>query len=320
MNTDAMQNPEDGLLLSGLDGANPLAFLAAVGVLVLLAEDNIPARLGWSMSGDTWRPIITRNPYLNVKEKKDALVSQLTSVLAKTSNKPFDSNSKLPFPATDLVAELGTAFKKTTKDKRRTADILASFGSELVHDEKGIFEATDLCMLRSGDSAGNGLPAYALELRNKCGKEELRRSLFSQWDYRDSGSSLRWDPVEDRRYALDWHNPTSTQGIKNKPVMIGSNVLALEALAIYPSVPIGSQLSTTGFVALHKNRRKFFTWPIWEHPVHYDVLRSLLADAGIRERSPDRSTLTQRGIVGVFRSERIAPNQYYKNFTPADSV
>lgn len=320
MDVRTTQMHEDGLLLPGLDGANPLGFLAAIGVLALLAQEDIHAKLGWLMHGGTWKPTITGNAYLENSSSKDALTSQLSSILAKTSDEPFTSSSKLPFSSTALAAAFDNALGSSTGNTRRTADILTSFGSDSIHDQKGVFQATDLCMLRSGDSAGNGLPAYAQELRAKCGEEELRRSLFNHWDYRDEGSSLRWDPVEDRRYALDWHNPTSSQGIKNKPMMIGANVLALEALAVYPSVPVGNQLSTTGFVNPQKKNRTFFTWPIWTPSVCYGELRSLLAYIKLREPSRDRNALTQRGVVAVFRSERIAPNQYYKNFSPADSV
>lgn len=45
--------------LSGLDGANPLGFLAAVGTLVVLSEDGAnDVRLGWKR-GAVWRPFVT---------------------------------------------------------------------------------------------------------------------------------------------------------------------------------------------------------------------------------------------------------------------
>ena len=44
------------ILLPGLDGSNPLGFLAALGVLNVLGERHSGSTLGWT-SGD-WRPIL----------------------------------------------------------------------------------------------------------------------------------------------------------------------------------------------------------------------------------------------------------------------
>src|ERR1035437_5320974 len=42
-------------LLRGIDGSNPLGFLAAVGTLRMLTG----SRLGWSMEAGVWQPLLT---------------------------------------------------------------------------------------------------------------------------------------------------------------------------------------------------------------------------------------------------------------------
>lgn len=98
--------------------------------------------------------------------------------------------------------------------------------------------------------------------------------------------------------------------------MRGANVLALEGLSLMPVQPTAKSAKTTGFQTLER-RREFFTWPIWEAPATIDVVRSLVALSDLQKLVPPRRELKSRGVVEVYRSERIAPNQYYKNFTPA---
>lgn len=167
-------------------------------------------------------------------------------------------------------------------------------------------------MVRSGDSAGQGLPFYAKEMRKKVGIDHIQRTLFHAWDYQDTGYSLRWDPIEDQRYALRWRDPSkSSQG-----TMLAANSLAVEALQWFPTLLIGSQARTTRFQRLGR-RDTYFVWPIWTPMLGMETVRSLLAlDDLCREPVP-RSSLVRRGIEEVYRSQRIQQNQYYSNFLAA---
>lgn len=59
-----------------------------------------------------------------------------------------------------------------------------------------------------------------------------------------------------------------------------------------------------------------FTWPIWDASLDVDVVRSLLGLAEIQEPRPDRDALAARGVVEVYRSQRITVDKY-RNFTSA---
>jgi hypothetical protein len=309
-------------VLRGIDGTNPLGFLAAIGVLALLADHDSSARLTWQSVGGRWHPGVADTPF-DVAPDADpetALARELHRRLNATDSSVFEVDRKLPFAAAMLEAALRKRSAMVGMTDRRIADLLAAYGSDVVVNDKGVFEATSFCMVRSGDSAGNGLPAYALKLRESCGEQELSRTLFCPWDYQDDGPSLRLDPTEDRRYALGWHNPTDqSKQAEKKPLMIGANVLALEALALLPSVACGTGLQTTGFASF-SNRSSAFTWPIWDGPLTCDEVRSLVALAELRQERPDRQLLRRRGIREIFRANRVAPNQYYRNFTPAQPV
>ena len=170
-------------------------------------------------------------------------------------------------------------------------------------------------MVRSGDAAGQGLPFYAQRNRERTDKPALFRTLFEPWNYTDEGFSLRWDPLDDQRYALRWHDPGGNRDKHSPTTMLGANVLAIEALILFPTTPRPGGLATTGF--FRSGRQEYFTWPIWELQLSTDGLRSLLALGDLYREKPDRKALLARGIVEIYRSERVAPNQWYKNFSPA---
>jgi hypothetical protein len=276
-----------------------------------LAQAFVPRiKLSWRQLAGAWRPVI--GGYGDLEE---SFLGELERTLRSASALHFEIDKKLPFEIEKFTTALHKTQLEAKPECRRTADFLAGFGSEAVR-EKGIFEDTAFRMVRSGDAAGQGLPHYALEIAKSTGLEELRRTLFKAWDYRDNGFSLRLDPLEDQRYALRWKNPSKSSLADGPGTMLGANALALEALQVFPSVACSGRLMTTGF---HRNRQRqvFFTWPIWDRPVGIDGLRSLLALEGLQNDMPPRKELSRIGIVEVYRCQRIAQNQYYSNFAPA---
>lgn len=297
-------------VFSGIDGGNPLGFLAAVGAATLSRQFSAEARLFWRPTAGAWRPVLA-----GYDGEPEAFVQELGEALASVSTDHFEIDKRLPFEAEKFSKALAEAQPRACLHNRRYVDFLASFGSEVVQD-KGVFKDTPLRMVRSGDAAGQGFPHYAQEIRRLAGASELWRTLFEPWDYRDDGFSLRWDPLEDQRYALRWKNPSKSSLADGPGTMLGANALALEALQLFPTAPRSGHLLTTGF---HQNRHRqtFFTWPIWDRPASVEILRSLLALAELREESPPRKALARRGIVEIYRCQRIAQNQYYSNFAPA---
>jgi len=303
------------LLLKGLDAGNPLGFLAALGVLTLSQAVAAEPRLAWRQAQGGWRPQLS-----GCGGDEEALASRLFEALRDTSSTPFAIDKKLPFSLLAFRDALREAGEHAKPGNRRNADLLAAFGSDAHQDDKGNFVDTALRMVRSGDAAGQGLPAYAEAIRNNAEPNDLYRALFQDWDYQDDDFSLRWDPVEDQRYALRWYDPSPQSNKKyGLRTMRGANALALEGLALLPVQPKSNGVVTTGFKKLERGREAF-TWPIWSYPATTDLVRSLLTLDEIHQSQPNRGNLHRRGIVEIYRSERIFQNQYYKNFSPARPV
>lgn len=300
------------MFLDGISGANPLGFLAALGTLTTVKRFCPAVALGWDIHQGAWRPYL-----LEVMEDKAIFSEELAKSLSETSSAPFKIDKKLPFSIPGFCKALQETQLRSTPGDRRDADLLTAFGSEVCIDKNknNYFEATQFRMVRTKDSVGQGFLCYAEKIRSATGAKQIHRALFQEWDYCDSGFSLRWDPVEDQRYALRWDDPSKNKG----GTMNGANALALEALSLLPSFPRQSGLVTSGFF---KSGREctYFTWPIWESALSVDVVRSLLTLSQLHEETPPRDQLRARGIVEIYRCERTRPNKYYNNFSPSFSV
>jgi hypothetical protein len=150
-------------------------------------------------------------------------------------------------------------------------------------------------------------------------EERLSSAIFHQWTYRDEKLSMRWDPIEDRRYALMDRDPTASDNRSCTVWM--ANLLAYRALVLFPSAPRGAYLVTAGWT--WDKVAKSFTWPIWEPALEIPAIRSLLLLRELASNSPDHARLRARGVVAAFRARRIQvgkPPLHKINFSPARSV
>jgi hypothetical protein len=301
------------ILLTGIEGSNPLGFLAALGSSVLLASDQPSLKLSWTQRESTWRPVLH-----GVSIGRESLAAHLASSLAgsEASDIVYGLDKKLPYELTKFRGHLSAALDRPSAKARLELDFLAALGTD-AHGENEQFADTSFRMVRSGDSAGQGLLAYAAKIKALTDAAMIERSLFQPWDYADDASSLRWDPLEDQRYALRWYDPSPSSNKKFGPrTMLAANALALEALRLFPVAPTSKRAETTGF--RYQNRKRQFTWPLWSVPLGLPVVRSLLSLKELHERDePRRQRLRSIGVAEVFRCDRIAQNQYYSNFSIA---
>ena len=297
-----------GLLLNGLDGSNPLGFLAAVGTLrtVSLTKPGVDWRMHWRIHGSTWTPVILSRIATSARE----LTEELARALHRESTPEFDFSKNLNVSPEAFGKVAREAQHRASIQDRRHADFVASYGCEVLatRRNKKIIQDTALRTMRG--AGHQHFLGTMKRLVNETKAEHLRKSLFQSWDYSDDKLGLRWDPEEDRRHALRWDNPSN-----DAPKTVrGANRLAVEALPLLPTAPGARQLVTTGFS--HRDGVVSFTWPIWPDPLSLEVVRSLLALSELREKEPDRARLHAIGIVEVYRSERINVEQY-RNFTRA---
>ena len=311
------------MLLSGLDGSNPLGFLAAVGAARMLTDiHGSSIRLGWKSTKEGWRPILA-----GCGDDPQELCSTVLNLLKSAPTDIFDIGrtsmggkhyNKFPFSHETFVQSLHDRQRRSSGSNRRDVDFLAGFGTDLYPDRKtNEFQDTTFRMVRSGDASRQGMLHYAKAIREQTNHRRMERTLFHNWDYQDEGYSLRWDPIEDQRYALRWKDPSKSGLVDGPGTMLAANSLAIEALRCFPTVvAFDKEPRTTGFHS--KDRRtESFVWPIWGPMVSIETVSSLLALRELHGQPLRRSDLLVRGIEEVYSAQRIQPNQYYKNFLSA---
>lgn len=301
------------LLLSGLDGSNPLAFLAAMGTLRALtrAQPDTRIRVAWGQAGGAWRPALHAGDL-----DQAGVLASLVEQCGRTKNHPtlhIADNLTLSIEVFRRHA-LGQA---ATSETDATAYVTA-FGCEATANDAGRIADTALRTM-----SGAGHQHFLKTMRDVLATvtdAQIRRALFDAWDYADPlrGLNLRLDPFDDKRYALQWADPSgdATRGTRGN--MIGANALAVLGIPLLVVAPIRGELQTTGF----RGRRSadcFWTWPIWDGPLSLDVVASLLALAELQEVQPPREHLSRLGIVEIYRSQRITTGKF-RNFTPAMPV
>lgn len=297
----------DAIVLRSLNGANPLAYLAALGSLRLLelAGAGRP-RMRW-VRQSWWRPVI-EGTGLREEELCQALLDAPSA--PREELQPLGKNITVePAVFRDFV---GAAQTRATRQDRRTADFAGAFGCEVCKDpRRDRIQYTQLCFI-TGSGHQDFLDTMA-KLRGQVTLEHITTALYGEWRYADPGLSFGWDPADAREYALRWKDP----GPEGASTVWGANRLAVEALPLFPAQPIGRKLETTGIVDNE------FTWPIWAGAVACDAVRSLLSLGELREVSPDHSQLREMGVAAVYRAQRVRIGSGAKRkvrFRPARAV
>jgi len=298
------------LLLSGLDGANPLGFLAALGTLrtVNRAASEYKPELFWCVEDGAWRPILQTAAELS----PDILIAKLHDALKQMKDHDtWALGDNLNVAPAVFRSYAQKAACNAHPDGSIHAEFAAAFASEAVIETMpGKDAVVSDTALRTMSGAGHqhfiGFMRQLVELTNA---DHIANALFSTWRYDDQKPSLRWDPEDDRRYALRWNEPS---GDPIKTVR-GANRLAIEALPLLPVMPRMGKLETTDF-ATAGSSHTYWTWPIWNHAIGIDVVRSLLADKRLCKPAENSQSLSRIGVCTLFRSQRLTVGKY-RNFT-----
>ncbi len=302
--------------LIGLDGSNPLAFLASLGTLRSLcnAWPGRHVRMSWSSTGPR-RPVLHTQQPVTPPEVMLALVGQLKTM---EDHPAWSLGPDLNVASEQFreFAERAAAHAFQTHD-RTWSDFASAFGCEATVSSDGKIQDTALRTM-SGAGHQHFVQFMSLIVQRTTAKH-LEKTLFETWRYDDpvEKSTLRWDPQDDVRRALQWRDPSGDPERKRKGNMLGANRLAIEALPLLPTIPVGHELRTTGFSG-RGSQSTYWTWPIWSGALSLDVVRSLLAtpDLQLAHGSQD---LRSRGVMEVMRCRRLTIGKF-RNFTPAQPV
>ncbi len=302
---------DDGLLLPGIDGTNPLGFLAALGVLASLSRiDGLTsARMRWTLKNATWVPCIMFDASVSLTE--DGLLDKLVTTLVNDrSRHPANLYEQLQ----DEVNSRRSFFETVVSDASLTARARVDFLSAIASDASPDDAVNQLQTTRRDYHLGN-----IDSILSATTRDHLLRTLFVAWDYSDplNNQSLHLDPTEDRRHAYQWNKPSGDPSRNRVGGMLGANRLAIEAIALFTSFPRNSRLATVGFRG-SRSHDTFWTWPIWGTSVSLDVAKTTLAIEELQADEFDSSTrkrLKAQGIIAAYRTQRILVEKT-PNFTP----
>ncbi len=306
--------------LNGIMPDNLLGFLALLGAI--RATDR--ARPSWNVrsrwSGTPWRPEFELDGEVDRSTFVAALgegVSSLAEVMS------FGDYADLKYPKAVCRELLGAAVD-ADRDRER---LFAALMSDGALKDDGIVAAPATCtMLGQGhqhfltrlETIGRGgLPGK----KAKKGEVDLaspaflERALFETWLRNDATDSFRWDPSEDRRYALRELNPSKDPGKTEH----GANRLAVVGLPLLTSLPTGrrgaASIATIGFNRTEK--RRHITWPLWTAWLDLETVLAILVRSELHGPAPLVAPLHPIGVTAAFRSYRVE-NGYYANFTRAE--
>lgn len=313
MTTATSPTAASELLLPGLDGTNPLGFLAALGAFRILSQSRPYGRasMKWTPRGGTWIPCLC-DTSLSVAEFLDVLVTGLHKSIDEHPVRQLEETSE---ESSDMRRqEILEQIHLCSSNRRCECEWISALSSDIVPPD-----ATNQLQTARRDYHFGNLTSII----RKTTRDHLTRAVFAPWDYADSldNQSLHIDPSEDRRHAYQWNKPAGDPNRKKNGGMLGANRLAIEAIPIFTSLPDGKSLRTLGFYGKRRDDTRW-TWPIWNVPVRSTELQTILGIAILQDEHigpRERIELASRGIVSVFRSHRILVEKT-PNFTPAQRI
>lgn len=290
--------------LRGLEPDNLLAFLALLGLLRALEteEPDWRARVNWQ--GQPRVAMLGLASPVSAGEvvtAADAGIRELGRAYA--------------FDKTDLnyTANEFRALAMASRQDGQRSRLVAALASDAVKRRKSErVEPTPLCAM-----FGQGHQHFLSRLTGMAKRDhpanalDLARALFEPWRYEDATDSFRWDPIEDRRYAHQFGDPSKS---KNQiGTVTGANRLASVGFAAFLTVP---QLRGLATVGITRNRwARYICWPIVAVPTSLAGHLALLAHPSLGDEDAALD-LASYGVKGVARARRYQTGKFF-NFERA---
>jgi hypothetical protein len=286
------------LKLKGLEADNLLAFLALLGLLRALdaVKPQWHARAAWLGT-----PIVAE---LQVDDNSDA-----DEIVAAIENGIRSLAQVYIFDRADITYEPDEfrRLAEEVRNDRRRAELIAALASDgAVKRDGETVEVTPLCAM-----FGQGHQHFLTRLAGSATRDhpanlvDLSDALFKQWRYEDDTDGLRWDPIEDRRYAHQFGDPSEA---RNKiGTVTGANRLAAIGFAAFTSVPRGTGLVTLGISGRRGERD--VCWPLPKVPTSITGYIALLAHPALGAEDAAQA-LRAYGVYGVACARRFQVGKY----------
>lgn len=283
--------------LPGLQGANPLGFLAALGAQVALALEREQPCLWWTDD------VV---PHAVVDVEMERIVDQSMDVFARWSssralNPPMPDRDDLKLTSSEIRTYLEYA-----RD-----DPAANLATALVAEDSldGKFKAKPSGLYFAAGQQ-KFLDAVRTILRSvSC--EDIASSLSGPWPYGSELPSLGWDLADDRQYALRAKNPSPEKKRTNP----GAEALALLGLSLHPVFRGNDGTLTQGCSGAWKSAS--YSWPLWSKAASPNAVKSLLAHAYDHRASDRARWLSAWGVFKILKSSILRSKQGgYGTFGP----
>ena len=302
----------NGVHLTGLEGTNPLGFLAALGVQVAFALESKQPRLWWSDD------IV---PHAVVDE--DFTTERIAAQAMKVFKEWKDSLAVNPRRRDGSAMPKGDELKLTPCDTRTYlaladqcdswSDLVTALVAEGGLDRKGAVANPSALYFTA---ANQKFLKMIRDIFNGVSPADLLVGLKGPWENgADDLPTLMWDVRDDRQYALMAYNPSGNE----KFTYPGPEALAILGLSLHPV--FGSRDRKTLTQGCSGSRTAgSYSWPLWCKPASAHAVKSLLAHAYDHPTFADRDRWFRSwGVFKVLRSPIRRPRpESYGRFGPPD--
>jgi len=259
--------------LKGINGSNPLGFMASVGLLRLLASQDNGARLGFMEDG-TFHAWIECDfapddvPGIVAKDAEAAAGPQPWRLkYDKQEKKGINLVADLKAPPDQFSRFLISAIDEWVAGRPERADYAAAYGTDVARDGKGNTKPTAFHFTAANQQFLGAIE----EVRGKVATDWVQASFDDRNEKVRPGSNLRWDPDAERSRALMGTNPNDDGTVVDAPL----EWLAFRGLPAFPCTPVGNRIVTCGVSGRRQNDLRFH-WPLWSCGATYATVRSLL--------------------------------------------
>lgn len=312
-----------GIRLDGLDGSNPLAFLAALGTLRVLddyarSHGRPRPRFSWIDDG-VWRPVAHGATDL------DEIVGIALNDHSTWSDEPafrfaYSKNGSrvdpealgairdLKPPPSVMAQLLEEVAERASQGDLRSARHAAAYGTDVATDRSGNTKPSALHFTAGQQS----FLAAVADIHANLAESDVRRALAGPWTRSSTLKTLGWDPLgawNARMYALSASDPSGDKRL-GEP---GAEWLAFVGLSFFPALPRGAQVLTTCISGGWKD--SVMRWPLWLRPAAVRSVESLLRLPNLESMSS--AERAARGIGVVYAASIVRSEQGgYGSFAP----
>ena len=305
----------NGARLAGLEGTNPLGFLAALGVQVAFAGEDQQPHLWWSDD-------ITPCAVVDEEFIVERIVDQALRVVARWEQSPavnprrldgsvMPKGDELKLGASDIRDYLRSGLDDPGDHSAALKSALVAEGSL---DKQGVAKPSDFYFTAGQQKFLD----MTREILRGTTREDVFVGLTGPWNYENELPSLGWDVVDDRVYALRANDPAPKSGPDPKRSNPGAEALAVLGLSLHPVFAGRERTLTQGCSGSWKAGH--YSWPLWNRPASLHAVRSLLAHAYDHPTAMDRRIWFRAWGVGtVLRSPiRRSSQGGYGTFGPPE--